>query len=188
MTLTGTESDVSDGLRSRAAPVVDELAERLADPERVVAAATAEGNADFVPGMPAPAPPWNALGLAEAHPRVALLFAELSCRRVEFRSAADAHLARAADGLGAGPQSCGLFGGAASLAFAVRVSQRSAGDYAGLLAALDAKVAERLGALLAAERQRLDADRAGVALSAPACGRLRTGRASWTERRASPSH
>ncbi|MFJ1793001.1 lantibiotic dehydratase [Kitasatospora griseola] len=99
------------------------------------------------------------------HPGVALLFAELSHRSDEFRAAAHAHLRAATAGL-AGPQPTGLFAGPASLAYAARLARHHPGDYAGLLDSLDAWITDRLRSLLAAERQRLDAGRAGVQLNA----------------------
>ncbi|GAB2723490.1 lanthionine synthetase C family protein [Kitasatospora kifunensis] len=159
-----TTALVHDRLRERATGIVTELAARLADPDRLIAAATAEGNLDLVPGMTAPAPPWARLGLTEGHPAAALLLTELSHRDPAFAVAAHAHLARAAAGLG-GPQPTGLFGGPASLAFAARLAQRSPSHYAGLLESLDTWIEARLTALLATERERLDAARAGVRLS-----------------------
>ncbi|MFJ6381390.1 lanthionine synthetase C family protein [Kitasatospora sp. NPDC092039] len=152
-------------LQERAAHIVAELAERLADPDGVAARATAEGNVDHLPGRAEQTPPWAPLGLAEGHPGVALLFAELADSIGGLRAAGHAHLRAAAAGL-AGPQPTGLFAGPASLAHAARLARHRPGDYASLLDSLDAWIADRLRSLLTVERQRLDAGRAGVRLSA----------------------
>lgn len=151
--------------RERAARIVADLAARLADPEHVAAAAITPDNVDFLPGMSAPASPWGTLGLGEAQAGVVLLYAELSHQDSGFRSVAHRHLTRAARGL-AGPPAPGLFGGAASLAFAACVARHSESDYAGLLDALDAQVTDTLRELLGAERERLRAGRPGVRMSA----------------------
>ncbi|KOG87155.1 hypothetical protein ADK38_27025, partial [Streptomyces varsoviensis] len=93
---------------------MDDLAERLIDPEYVAAAATAPGNVDQHPGSPQASPPWRPLGLGESHAGVALLCAELSHHDSRLRRAAHAHLAAAARGLRR-PAGAGLFGGTASL-------------------------------------------------------------------------
>ncbi|MCB5906071.1 lanthionine synthetase C family protein [Streptomyces pinistramenti] len=123
-------------LRERAAQVVAELADRLADPRRVAAAA------DF----------WHALGLSEGHPGAALLFAELAHHDPAHRATIHAHLAAAAGGL-PGPDADGLFAGVPSLAFAAHTARQAPEDYAGLMRRLDP-------ALDRSVRTRLDAERA----------------------------
>ncbi|SHL84411.1 lanthionine synthetase C family protein [Streptomyces yunnanensis] len=153
---TGTEAKPE-----QAAGIVTELAERLVDPREVATAACAADNVDLLPGMPAAQSPWGTLGLGEAHAGVALLYAELSHTDERFRTATHAHLAAAARGLG-DPAVPGLFGGAASLAFAANAARHSEDDYAGMLATLDARVAAQVNRLLTGEGQRLAAGRAGV--------------------------
>lgn len=143
--------------------IVAELAERLLDPEAVAAAATAPDNVDLLPGMRTGRSPWGTLGLGEAHAGAALLYGELSHDDERFRTAAHAHLAAAAQGLGHPPVP-GLFGGAGSLAFAAYAARRSEEDYAGLIDTLDGRVTHQLRALLTAETERLDAGRAGVSM------------------------
>ncbi|MGW1165219.1 lanthionine synthetase C family protein [Streptomyces sp. NPDC002550] len=156
-----TATEASD---ERIGAVVTELAERLIDPESVATAARAPGNADLLTGMPCAQSPWGTLGLGEAHAGVALLFAELSHTEERFRGAAHAHLAAAVRGL-SGPTERGLFGGAASLAFAAHTARHGADDYAGLLDTLDGRVTAQLDRLLTDEERRLASGRAGVRMS-----------------------
>ncbi|GHI39957.1 lanthionine synthetase C family protein [Streptomyces violascens] len=141
--------------------IVDDLAERLDDPQQVAATASAPENVDQHPGMPRARPPWGTLGLGETHAGVALLYAELSHRDARYRSIAHAHLAAAAQGLGQ-PPGPGLFGGTASLAFAAFMARHDEDDYAGLLETLDAQVTNQLRTLLSQEEERLAARQAGV--------------------------
>jgi hypothetical protein len=151
----------NDATRDRAARIVVELAERLADPDTVAAAATAPDNADYFPGMPRPRPPWSGLPLSEGHAAVSLLHSELSAVDVAYRRAAHAHVIAAARYL-SDVDGGSLFGGAPALAFAARVAQRHPHDYQSLLDRLDERVEDRLRALLAGEAERLRAGRAGV--------------------------
>ncbi|MEU9116840.1 lanthionine synthetase C family protein [Streptomyces sp. NPDC048483] len=160
-TPTEAATDHPEVTAAQVRDIVAGLAERLIDPRRVAAAATAADNVEHLPGMPSAQPPWGTLGLGEAHAGTALLFAELSHDDPRFREAAHAHLAAAVQGLGAPPVP-GLFGGAASLAFAAYAARHGEDDYAGLLASLDARVTAQLRTLLAAEAARLAARQAGV--------------------------
>ncbi|MFE7121496.1 lanthionine synthetase C family protein [Streptomyces sp. NPDC057654] len=146
----------------RAAAVVAELAGRLADPEAVVAIATAEGNLDRPPGR-SPLHPWGGVTLAEGHPGVALLFAELAQDDPRHRTHAHAHLAVAARSLSAG-QGAGLYTGAPALALAACAARRGPADYATMLDRLDGQVDARVRQLLKAEDERLAARRAGVSM------------------------
>ncbi|MEV7596330.1 lanthionine synthetase C family protein [Kitasatospora sp. NPDC089797] len=137
------------------------VAERLRDPERVRAIAARPGNEDARTG----ASPWSAASLGEGHPGVALLYAELARRDRSWRPVTHAHLSSAVAALGAGGPTDSLFSGAPALALAVRRAVAGPGDYAGLLAALDRRVAARTGALLRLERERLDAARTGPAMA-----------------------
>ncbi|MEV0279767.1 lanthionine synthetase C family protein [Streptomyces sp. NPDC050610] len=149
------------GMASKLRDIMDDLVGRLTDPEHVAAAATAPDNVDQHAGLPQARPPWRPLGLGEAHPGVALLYAELSHHDSRLRHAAHAHLAAAARGLD-GPTGPGLFGGAASLALAALTARHSDDDYADLLTTLDSEMAGQLRSLLAQEAKRLTAGRPGV--------------------------
>ncbi|MFJ4188538.1 lanthionine synthetase C family protein [Kitasatospora sp. NPDC089509] len=138
---------------------VDAVARRLRDPERVRAIAARPGNEDAVTG----ASPWSAASLGEGHAGIALLYAELARRDRTWRPVTHAHLSSAVAALGAGGPADSLFSGAPALALAVRRAVAGPGDYAGLLAAVDRRVAARTGALLRLERERLDAARTGPA-------------------------
>lgn len=154
-------ADCAGASPEQAAGIVTELAERLIDPREVAAAACAADNVDLLPGMASAQSPWGTLGLGEAHAGVALLYAELSHTDERFRTAAHAHLAAAAQGL-KGPTAPGLYGGAASLAFAAHTARRGEDDYAGMLDTLDTRVAAQLDRLLTAEDRRLATGEAGV--------------------------
>ncbi|MEU7045193.1 lanthionine synthetase C family protein [Streptomyces varsoviensis] len=147
---------------ARAASVVAELAGQLADPDAVVAVATAEGNVDRPPGRD-PVHPWGGVTLAEGHPGVALLFAELAQDDPRHRAHAHAHLALAARALSAS-HGAGLYVGAPSLALAACAARRGPGDYATLLDRLDSRIEARVRQLLAAEDERLAARRAGASM------------------------
>ncbi|MGP3926928.1 lanthionine synthetase C family protein [Streptomyces sp. 8N616] len=140
------------------------LTEHLAGPDRVAAVATAPGNVDHLPDGPVRVP-WAPLSLAEGHPGVALLFAELSRSVPRHRTTAHAHLSTAAQATAA-PTSGGLFDGAAPLAFAAWAARHRPGDYATLLDRLDDRVTAQVERLLAAEEERLRAGRAGAPMHA----------------------
>ncbi|WP_433887530.1 lanthionine synthetase C family protein [Streptomyces sp. CA-111067] len=93
------------------------------------------------------------MSLADGHPALALLYAELGYDQPELRSAADRHL-RAAVAAGRRPAAEGLFCGLPALAFAARASAARDGDYAGLLAAADRQIAELVGQLVAGDSAR----------------------------------
>lgn len=151
--------------REQAGRIVEELAARLAEPDRVAAIAADPGNAEYVPAvMPAPEPPWSGLTLSEGHAGVSLLYAELAALYPGCRKAAHAHLAAAARHLpGAGGS--GLYGGAAAMAFAARVAQSHPDDYQDLLGSLDEHVTARVRSLLDRETARLRAGEPGVRMA-----------------------
>ncbi|GHF39991.1 lanthionine synthetase C family protein [Streptomyces morookaense] len=99
-------SDQTSQTRTRARSVVQDVAERLADPRYV-----AEHTTPVPPGL---------MGtlLAGGHAGVALLFAELSHDDGRLRQAADAHLAACARGMKGSAARVGLFSGLAGLGFA----------------------------------------------------------------------
>ncbi|ARF53877.1 lanthionine synthetase C family protein [Streptomyces gilvosporeus] len=115
-------------------------------------------------------PPGRALSLADGHPGLALLFAELSRtappdRRERYRAAAHAHLAAAAAQVRTAPTD-GLFQGPPALAFAAHAARHAPDDYARLLHRLDDLLARRVRTLLADENARLDAGRPGTRIAA----------------------
>ncbi|WP_327156852.1 lanthionine synthetase C family protein [Streptomyces tubercidicus] len=136
-------------LRSRAAAVVAELADRLADPRRVASAADE----------------WSALGLGNGHPGVALLFAELAHRDPAHRPTVHAHLAAAVAQLPA-TAGRGLYTGVPALAFAAHTARRTPEDYAGLLSRLDPALERAARTLLDRDRARLAERRDGAHFSA----------------------
>ncbi|MGH3972178.1 MAG: lanthionine synthetase C family protein [Pseudonocardiaceae bacterium] len=166
------QTTVPNTTRERAGQIVAELAERLADPDRVAAAATAPDNVDYWAGLPAPQPPWTGLSLAEGHTGVALLYAELSHTTPGHRTTTHAHLTTAVQLATAArdPSTSrvveGLFSGPPSLAFAACIGQHDPNDYVKLLDQLDEQVTTRLRALLAQEEERLSTRHAGAPMEA----------------------
>ncbi|MFD4005337.1 lanthionine synthetase C family protein [Streptomyces rubiginosohelvolus] len=137
--------------REAAARVVAEVADRLADPERVARIAGVPDNLMHYPGDPQPV--WDPLQLSDGHPGVALLYAELAVTDPALRHRAHAHLSA---GLAAGirpvPQS--LFGGMVALAYAGHTTAVGSGGYTAMLAGLDRHILDR-----ARTRARADLDR-----------------------------
>jgi hypothetical protein len=158
--------------RELAGQLAIEIAERLADPDRVATAATAADNVDYWAGLPAPQPPWTGLSLAEGHAGVALLYAELAHTAPEHRKTAHAHLASATRTASrelnpfTSREVVGLFSGASALAFAACISQYEPSDYATLLDRLDQNVTAVLRAVLDQEEERLRSGRAGAPMEA----------------------
>ncbi|MEU3710451.1 lanthionine synthetase C family protein [Streptomyces catenulae] len=131
--------------RPRAAEVAYEVAGRLAVPERL-----AEDLPELAP-----------LGLDQGYPALALLHAELSHGRPEFRRAAHAHLGAAAARV-SGRTVQALYHGIPALALAAHAARRTPDDYAALLTRLDTALDRIVDRALEPERARLDAGRPGV--------------------------
>ncbi|MGW4796233.1 lanthionine synthetase C family protein [Nonomuraea sp. NPDC004297] len=140
--------------RRAAAGVVAEIADRLAEPDRVAGIAGAPDNLMRYPGDPQPV--WHPLLLSDGHPGVGLLFAELAAGAPELRGRAHAHLSAA---LGSGirllPQS--LFSGMVALAFAGHAAATGFGGYASMLAGLDRHITGQARERARADRERLRA-------------------------------
>ncbi|RLU79699.1 lanthionine synthetase C family protein [Streptomyces griseocarneus] len=147
--------------RAAVEEAVGEVAERLRDPERVREIVSAHGNADPFLGVP----PWSALSLGDGYPGVAMLYARLGHADNIWRPVTHACLSAAVSRLGSPDSATGLYHGAPALVFAVRCAVAGPRDYAGLLTALDARVADHVGALLARERSRRASGARGVALA-----------------------
>lgn len=146
--------------RAAAARVVAEVADRLADPERVARIAGVPDNLMHYPGDPQPV--WDPLQLSDGHPGVALLFAELAVTDPALRHRAHAHLSA---GLAAGirpvPQS--LFGGMVALAYAGHTTAVGSGGYTAMLAGLDRHILDRVRTRARADLERTRAgDPAGA--------------------------
>lgn len=135
-----TPTDRVPAHRAAAEQVVAEVAERLAEPERVAEIAAAPDNLMHYPGDPRPV--WDPLLLSDGHPGVALLFAELAAVTPAARVPAHAHLSSAlASGIRLLPQS--LFGGMVALAFAGHTAAAAAGGYRGMLTGLDRHITDQ---------------------------------------------
>ncbi|GAA3075800.1 lanthionine synthetase LanC family protein [Streptosporangium carneum] len=134
--------------------IVEAVADKLADPLKVAAIAARPGNELALPARTTPS--WEPVGLSDAHPAVALLFAELGAADPAQRARAHAHLtaALAAD---APPPTPSLYGGAVSLAFAAHAAARTSGGYTKLLSYLDQAVVGQVRHWADARRARLDA-------------------------------
>ncbi|UJW29639.1 lanthionine synthetase C family protein [Saccharothrix sp. AJ9571] len=132
--------------------IVTELAERLADPARVVATTDAPGNALRMDTRDATL--WSPAGLSDGHPALALLYAELSADDPGLREQVHAHL-RAALASTAPPAGGGLFGGIAAVAFAAHAAAEEASGYTGMLTQLDEAVSRECQALTTRDRARI---------------------------------
>ncbi|MEV0278615.1 lanthionine synthetase C family protein [Streptomyces sp. NPDC050610] len=152
----GTARAADAQLRARARHTVADLAQCLADPETVARTALANSAHD-------PADRWSSSSLAEGHPGVALLFAELAHTKTgaPHRDTVRAHLAIGTTGLRAYPDD-GIFTGVPAIIFAAHAARHAPHDYATLLRRLDPVLDRRVRALLDAEDQRLTAKRPGV--------------------------
>ncbi|UBU09018.1 lanthionine synthetase C family protein [Nonomuraea gerenzanensis] len=153
-----TRTDRPPAHRQVAAALVAELAERLAEPDRVAEITAAPDNLMRYPGDPRPV--WHPLLLSDGHPGVALLFAELGADRPELRARAHAHLS-AALGTGIRLQPQSLFSGMVALAFAGHAAASASGGYATMLDGLDRHITGQA-------RQRARADLERVRAGAPA--------------------
>jgi lantibiotic biosynthesis protein len=145
-------ADVAPAQRRRAAQIVDVLAGKLADPERVAAVATAPGNTVTVDTRPRSL--WAPVALTDGHPAVALLFAELGELDAAHRRRAHAHLAAALAGhTSAAPLR--LYGGSAALAFAGHAAASNRNGYATMLAELDRVIAGQARQRAVRDRDRV---------------------------------
>ncbi|NUR93026.1 MAG: lanthionine synthetase C family protein [Nonomuraea sp.] len=149
--------------RTRAAAVVADLAERLADPASVAGSATAPGNTRPVPGG-ARLPIWDPVSLTDGYPAVALLYAELAHAEPGYRRVAHAHLSHAA-AQASQARVAGLYTGHVALAFAASRAARP-GEYATVLTSIDGHLAAQVPARLRLERERVEAGRAGPPFAA----------------------
>ncbi|MEU6718917.1 lanthionine synthetase C family protein [Nonomuraea sp. NPDC046802] len=149
-----TPTDRTPAHRQAAAGIVAEIADRLAEPDRVAEIAGAPDNLMRYPGDPQPV--WDPLLLSDGHPGVGLLFAELAAGAQELRGRAHAHLSAA---LGSGirllPQS--LFGGMVALAFAGHAAATGFGGYATMLDGLDRHIIDHVRQRARADRERVRA-------------------------------
>ncbi|UUU22844.1 lanthionine synthetase C family protein [Streptomyces sp. DSM 40750] len=147
-----TPTDRAPAHGEAAARIVAEIADRLAEPDRVAGIAGAPDNLMRYPGSPQPV--WDPLLLLDGHPGVGLLFAELAVGAPERRRRAHAHLSAA---LGSGirllPQS--LFGGMVALAFAGHTAATGFGGYATMLAGLDRHITDQVRMRARADRERV---------------------------------
>lgn len=151
-----TSEAPTTGNRDRAREVAAEVADRLADPDRVCELWDGPEPFDVVPGLgPIPVgPPYT---LPEGYPGVAVLWGEMGQRDPQARQRAHAHLSAAADRTPAtGPYGLGMFGGPAALGAATTIAATAPGHYRRILATVDSHVVRQAGALLRAEQARLE--------------------------------
>jgi hypothetical protein len=140
--------------RERAARIVEAVADRLADPVRVVAVTDAPENAMHLPS--GSATPWRSVVLSDGYPAVSLLFAELGAADPARRPAFHGHVT-AALSCPAPQQVPQLFVGAVSLAFAAHAAARGFGGYRTLLAKLDVSIAPQIRSRAHLDRDRIAA-------------------------------
>ncbi|MGW1871491.1 lanthionine synthetase C family protein [Streptomyces mauvecolor] len=140
--------------------LVVRLAERLADPaalaERVTAAET--------PELAETRSLWHAQSLADGHAGVGLLFAALAHSEPRYARIAHAHLSAAVTGVSR-PAREGLYTGLPAVAFAARTAVTRPGEYAALLAKLDAQAALLARRLVEEDAPRVAAGTAGARMA-----------------------
>ncbi|MFW5417292.1 lanthionine synthetase C family protein [Nocardiopsis sp. CNT-189] len=152
------EAGDRERLAAEAVRAAEDVAERLADPERVAAVAGRDGNREPVYG----APVWEPTTLSHGHPGIALLHAELSAVDGGWAEVAHRHVRAAAERLSSSP-SVGLFGGpAAVLAATQACAHRVPGSYVKLRRRLADWLARDQTERLAAASARREAGEVGV--------------------------
>jgi lantibiotic biosynthesis protein len=128
-------------LASRAAEIVDAIAERLADPEHVAAVTTASARDNAAAGGEY-TDLWTPAGLTDGNAGVAQLYAELGRGGDRAaRTRTHAHVSAAVRD-GAEAPGMGLYRGAAAIAYAAHRAGLGTGDFATLSGQLDPIVAE----------------------------------------------
>ncbi|MGI5292078.1 lanthionine synthetase C family protein [Nonomuraea polychroma] len=151
---------VDAGARARAAAVVADLVERLADPALVAERASAPDNTRSMPGGTR-IPIWDPVSMTDGYPALALLYAELAHTDPAYRRVAHEYLTQAA-AEAAQSQTLGLYSGYVALAFAASRAARRLGEYAKLLTPIDEHLAAWIPARLRPEWERIEAGRAGT--------------------------
>ncbi|MFC7723157.1 lanthionine synthetase LanC family protein [Nonomuraea recticatena] len=148
------------GTRAKAAAVVADLADRLADPRSVAERAAAPDNTrPLSDGTRLPV--WHPVSITDGYPALALLYAELAHTDAAYRKVAHGHLRQAA-AEAAQTQTAGLYVGPFALAFAASRAVRRPGEYASVLTRLDERAATWVPDWLRPERERIEAGRAGT--------------------------
>ncbi|MGZ0148022.1 lanthionine synthetase C family protein [Kribbella sp. WER1] len=121
-------------MKEQAAKLVAELADRLRDPEAVIAATTANGAVVDIADLRCP--PWDPSTLSRGPGALAILFTEL-----DERDVAHEYLTRTVAASASAPVE-GALEGLGALATATRIAARQPGDYAGILTRLDDRMSE----------------------------------------------
>lgn len=133
-------ASTNEKLRTAAAEIVAELADRLRDPDQVIAT-TNEVNGDRIDIDNVPVPPWDPKTFSRGPAALATFYAELGHTDEAFREVAHRYLQltgqHAAESKTNGP----LEGGLGSLATATRIAAHGWGDYQAVLERLDERMA-----------------------------------------------
>ncbi|PWV48519.1 lanthionine synthetase C family protein [Nocardiopsis sp. L17-MgMaSL7] len=162
MNAYGAVEDQRARTGERAVRAIEQVAERLADPERTARIAGREDNREPLFG----ASVWAPATLSHGHPGVALLYAELSVHDERWARAAHEHVRAATELLPSSPSS-GLFGGPASVLAAVQAcTQRAPGRYRTLRRKLVAWLCDHQQTRVQQATARRDAGEPGVAAEA----------------------
>jgi class I lanthipeptide synthase len=132
------------------AAIVTELANRLRDPEAVIAATTANGEVVDVAELRCP--PWDPSTLTRGPGALAVLFSELGEREV-----AHEYLQRTVAAT-RGSSVDGPLEGLGALATATRLAAHEPGDYAGMLERLDGRMIEHARWLVSVQAATREAD------------------------------
>lgn len=133
-------ASTNDKLRTAAAEIVAQLADRLRDPEQVHRA-TNLANGERIDVDNIRVPPWDVTSLSRGPAALVMLHAELGHTDETFREVAHRCLASTSAATAGRPVG-GPFDGLGSLATATRVAAEGHGDYQAVLARLDTRMAE----------------------------------------------
>jgi hypothetical protein len=159
MNAYGAGEDQHARTGERAMLAIEQVAERLVDPERTARIAGREDNREPLFG----ASVWAPTTLSHGHPGVALLYAELSVHDERWAHAAHEHVRAATELLPSSPNS-GLFGGPASVLAAVQAcTQRAPGRYRKLRRKLVAWLCDHQHSRIRQATARREAGKPGVA-------------------------
>lgn len=160
MTENLVESTTGNPAGSAADSLVERVAERLADPAALAARVTAAQTPELAETRSL----WHPQSLADGHAGVGLLFAALAHGEPEYAKVAHAHLAAAVTGVSR-PAREGLYAGLPAVAFTARTAVTKPGEYAGLLAKLDAQTALLARRLVEEDAPRVAAGKAGARMA-----------------------
>ncbi|WP_369382886.1 lanthionine synthetase C family protein [Streptomyces sp. cg36] len=140
---------------TRAAQEVQDIAQRLRDPDHVRAVMAAQDAATPPPGGE-PVATWSPTSLASGYPALALFYGELARHDSAYRGTTHRYLGLAVDALRRAPHHNGLYSGFGAVAFAAECAAHGTSDYTSLRGTLRTSLGSAARTALARETRRLD--------------------------------